>query len=326
MANLAEQAKEMRGATPSEWKREYVKHSRRSNWARAAYFAAVYTDEISRTSVSESVGALSKAAKLSSAAVWRAVRVGRVIARRAGRQDSQPIPSHLLLDPLPQSVVLTGIKMASRLGIDPVDFLIRLEQATPTPTVADIENMGENLGEWSNEAPVAPVLAANPDATYERHALLSSAKMAYEYEWSLVDINGYYRAAQGRSAAVVGSHRNDITQDIPVRLDGMDLPMETAWADMIQVATVDGLDLPRFLVFPDIDGTFEHRPDAAGPMETIYFPVRVGGKVVGFLFIDTGFDKNFLRPLTVDTFRQIREKFATMIAEITEFVISEKAV
>lgn len=141
---------------------------------------------------------------------------------------------------------------------------------------------------WTD--PVEVASATNrPDGHYQ-HSLLDSPLDVPEIEWVLISTvqptMGIYMAANGRSEAAIGLHRNDVTQARDIILDGKIMAFEEAWDDLVDGCYRDGLLLPRLLIFPEVEDQFEHRPEASGRMEILCVPFVIDGKVIGLLMID----------------------------------------
>ena len=296
------------GYRPSEYRREIWRTLRHRSWWEAAYLVAKYCDEVvPREPMETSTQALMEATGLSRASVHRYLSTGRVIVRRVALAADYPIPIHWIESPPTIGWYVEALRAANRLKLDAVNMVISLESFEPALTAAEIKEKTESLTKWrkSELGPRGGVTHRAETPRTDRMLEPWPTEVSEELDWSFVSVDGFYRAAQGKSEPAVGSHWTEVTGDAPVILDGVHMTAPEAWVEMLNNASGDMAGLPMHLAWPEIENNFTHRPEASGLMEVLCFSIRLGGNVAGFLVLDFH-DPARLQEVRMNSYRQIR--------------------
>ncbi len=307
------------GASPAEYRGEFARRvADKDFWQPAALLAAYYVDEIAKDdNVMDRVDVLAKRAKLGRALTFKYVSLGRLILRRIFAIEERPVPAHLANKITTMQYMVEVLALAKRLGLDPLDVLIALEQEPEFPEAKDLARRKTLRKKWTNSAGVREIGAdiATYEAELEKGATLERWECLPPFEWCFVSSDGYYRAAEGKSEVIVGYHWDEVMVDRPVIFDGKKMSCRDAWAEM--VLEDDDLYFPSILVFPNISGQFSHRQDAAGVMELLVVRVQLRNQMSGFLFIDFG-DSKYLSENALDSWGRMRSAFRPVLRQLEE--------
>ena len=313
------------GASPSEWRREFARRYRRRRkgldaWYPASITAAYYVEAIDKSANKmDRIDALANAANVSRSTANKYRGVGTAIIRRILAIDERPVPSETYDEPLSMEVIHECLGLARRLKIDVLDVMCAIEREYPRPSPAELAGRTTLRVDWKRNRDVIPIdeMVATYQDELEKSASLPTWDNLPPFEWAFVSTDGYYRAAQGKSEAVVGMHWDDVMVDRPVLIDGEKMMCRDAWTEMN--AHGDNLGVPMIIIWPDIDGQFEHRPDAAGVMELLVIRVRVREKLAGFLFVDFG-DSKYLSEVALNSYGRLRRALQPIVERIEEQV------
>jgi hypothetical protein len=214
---------------------------------------------------------------------------------------------------------IEATKAGKRLGLDPIDLVLSFEKENPSPSVGQIQERTRSLATWRapHEKPI--VDATGLPELHRDHAPTAvwEDDVDPDLDWLFISIDGVYRAARGRSETAIGAKWKDVTGHTDVILDGVRMSSQDAWVEMIHNATSDATGLPMFLVWPEIERVFEHRPDASGLMEVLVFTVRLRGAVAGFLVLDFH-DPARLVEVRQNSYRHLRQLTKPLVARFEQ--------